>query len=219
MVTRSFWLFNHATRGDIPTEEIWAGFDQLIIEQPERFAVASSCGFAATAALMLADWDATARFVYRGFVADPGAEFGFWSGQFYMQIGVLEILDGNVDRGLENFAKGKAMYTGLGAHSGMPCFESSAGLAAARQGRIAEAETLVRAARDELDTHQEMWGEPAVLLAEAELAYAKGDRERARAKFAETIEVSRQQGADALVARSRARAEELGLDADLEPTA
>ena len=58
-----------------------AAFDELISRMPDRFAISSVCGFAATAAITYGAWDQLARYVQIGFETDEkeqqnDAQFG-----------------------------------------------------------------------------------------------------------------------------------------------
>jgi hypothetical protein len=179
MIIEVFWIFNHAMAGDMSADEALARYDDLVGALPDRFSVASICGFAVTLALTLGHWDGAERFVGIGMAADPSAQFAFWNGQLLMQDGVVRVRRGDVEGGLASFADGKARYLELGARSGLVTFESAL--------------------------------ESGLLIAEAVVAVASGDRDEASAKVSEAASVAARQGATALVDRARAAAETLGL--------
>jgi hypothetical protein len=206
LVSNTFWIWNHAVAGDLSVEETFTRFDALIAAMPDRFAVASICGFAGTNAVTHACWDEVDRYARIGFEADAGAQFGFWVGQFLMHRGIVEAWRGKVDEGLASFAEGKARYVGIGGRSALATFEASLALHVAAHGRLDDAARLVRSARDELETYDERWNEPIVLLAEATVAAAEGDDEGAAELFALAADVATSQGAHALARRAETAA-------------
>ncbi|MGH9263840.1 MAG: BTAD domain-containing putative transcriptional regulator [Acidimicrobiales bacterium] len=212
LVSNTFWIWHHALRGDIGPADAWARFDALIEEIPDRFAVASICGFAATTAVTLAQWDQVDRYAAIGMEADPGGQFTFWGGQFLMQRGIVQAWQGRVDEALATFAEGKARYTGIGGRSAVSTFEATVGLLTALAGRLDDGRDLVEAARDELETYGERWNEPIVLLAEGICAATAGDREAAGDRFGQAVEVAGRQGTHTLAERAAAVAADLGVE-------
>jgi hypothetical protein len=209
LVSNTFWIFNHLAAGDLTPAEAFARFDALIEAMPDRFAVASICGFAATSAVVVACWDDVDRYTRIGVEADAGGQFAFWLGQFLMQRGIVTAWRGEVDEGMAGFAAGKAHYTGVGGRSALSTFEASLAIHVAAAGRVEDATRLVTAARAELETYNERWNEPIVLLAEAGVAAAAGDAERAEELFACAADAAVGQGAHALAERARTAAAEL----------
>ncbi|HEX6597271.1 MAG TPA: BTAD domain-containing putative transcriptional regulator, partial [Acidimicrobiales bacterium] len=201
MVAHTFWLFNHAVHGDLAPGTAFAEFDAMLAT-PDRFAVASICGFAATTAIVLGRFEDAERYAAIGTEADPGSQFAFWGGQALMQRGIVLAWRGKVDEGIAAFEEGKARYVGIGAHSAMPTFEATVAMNVARWGRIPEAEDLLAGARAELAARRELWNEPVVLIAEAVVANATGDRDRAADRLAEAIERAVAQGSHALAGRA-----------------
>ena len=212
MVSNTFWIWHHAVQGDLSPADAWARFDGLIEEMPDRFAVASICGFAATTAVTLGHWDQVDRYAGIGTEADAGGQFTFWGGQFLMQRGIFQAWQGRVDDALATFAEGKARYTGIGGRSAVSTFEATVGLLSALAGRLEEGRARVEAARLELETYGERWNEPIVLLAEGVCAAAGGDGEDAGDRLGRAVEVAGRQGAHAVADRARAMAGELGVD-------
>jgi hypothetical protein len=209
LVSNTFWIWNHAAHGDLAPDEAWARFDGLIEAMPDRFAVASICGFAATTAIVVGHWDQADRFARIGVDADAGGQFAFWDGQFLMQRGIVQAWRGAVEDGMASFAEGKDRYTGIGGRSGMSTFEASLAVHVAGHGRVEDAARLVGNARRELDTYGERWNEPIVLMAEAVVASAGGDAAAAEDLLARAADCATGQGAHALAER----AARLGLGA------
>ncbi len=218
LVSTTFWIWHHAARGDISQEEASARFDDLIAAMPDRFAVASICGFAATTAISLGSWDEADRFSGIGMAADAGGQFGFWSGQFVMHQGIVRALDGSVDDALTGFDRGKAIYTGIGGRSALSTFEASLAMNVARRGRLANAQARIAAARKELETYREWWNEPIVLIAEAVVALAAGDEVGAAGRFGQAVARATAQGSHGLARRALEVAAELGIDSISTPT-
>ncbi len=215
LVTNTFWIWHHAVHGDMSQEEAFSRFDSLIAVMPDRFAVASICGFAATSAIVLGSWEGADRFSGIGMAADAGGQFGFWSGQFLMHQGIVRALDGSVDDALAAFDRGKAIYTGIGGRSAVATFEASLAMNVARRGRLADAQARVAAARTELDTYRELWNEPIVLIAEGVVAHAAGDLGAAADRLGRAVERATAQGSHGLARRALDVAAELGVDLDL----
>jgi len=218
LVTNTFWIFNHAAAGDLSAAEAFAHLDALIDAMPDRFAVASICGFAATTAVTLARWDDAERYAGIGIEADVGGNFVFWVGQFLMQRGIVQAWRGQVDEGIAGFAEGKARYTAVGGRSALATFEASLAIHVAAAGRVDDATHLVRSARDELEAYSERWNEPIVGLAEACVAAAAGDTEDAEKLLARAADVATGQGAHALAERARTAALELAAGMRRIPT-
>ena len=218
LVSTTFWIWHHAARGDMSQEEVFARYDGLIAAMPDRFAVASTCGFAATTAITLGSWEGADRFSGIGMAADAGGQFGFWSGQFLMHQGIVRALDGPVDDALAGFDKGKAIYTGIGGRSALSTFEASLAMNVARRGRLADAQARVAAARAELDTHREGWNAPIVLIAEGVVAHAAGDVAAAADRLARAVARATDQGSHRFARRAADVAAELGVDLDLDST-
>jgi DNA-binding SARP family transcriptional activator len=211
MVAQTFRLLNHALRGDVEAGEVYRGFDQLIAAMPDRFGVASICGFASTTAIALGDWDQVGKFAAISDQADRGSQFAFWRGQTLMQRGIGAVWAGSVDEGVADFEAGRGQYTAIGGRSALSTFEASLGMGLIELGRLDDGARHVAEARAEIDATEERWNEPIVALAEARLAHALGDVERAAERLAASAAVARDQGADRLAARADAAAEALGL--------
>ncbi|MDQ4134299.1 MAG: hypothetical protein M3179_14120, partial [Actinomycetota bacterium] len=214
-VSRCFWIWTHTMTGALSAEEAYAEFDRLMVEVPDRFAISSICGFAATTAIALGDWPTTERYVRMGVEADPGSQFAFWGGQVLMQRSIVTAWRGDVDAALKSFAEGRARYTGIGGRSGVPTFEASLALNVARQGRVTEAVALIESARAEFETFDERWNEPIVLIGEAVVVSAAGDVAGAEERLARAATVAREQGSHVLARR----AEELVLVTEAGPKA
>ena len=203
MVTRCFWLFSSAASGRADDESTFAAFDDMIEGSPDRFGVASICGFAATTAIAIGDWEHAGRYADLSRSVDPDAQFAFWNGQALMQWGVVRALRGDVDGGIEAFESGRSTYTTIGGRSALPTFQASLAMSLATHADLAGAERFVADARRDLDTIGEMWNAPVVLMAEGVVAGRCGDRERAAAAFAEAAAVAEEQGSHRLAERAR----------------
>jgi hypothetical protein len=203
LVSNTFWIWHHIVVGDLSPEEGFARFDDLIAAMPDRFAVASICGFAATMAVTLGRWDQTDRYAGIGIEAGAGGQFAFWDGQFLMHRGIVLAGRGQVDEGIASFAEGEARYTGIGGRSALSTFQASLALRLVEQGRVEDAGRWARAARVELDTYNERWNEPIVLMAEAAVAGAGGAPEEAAELYACAADAAVLQGSYALAERAK----------------
>lgn len=202
LVTNTFWIWNHTVHGDLTAEEAFARFDDLIAAMPDRFAVASICGFGATMAVTLARWDDVDRYAGIGIEAGAGGQFAFWDGQFLMHRGIVLAGRGQVEEGIASFEEGEARYTGIGGRSALSMFQASLALRLVEQGRVEEAGRWAGAARAELDTYNERWNEPVVLMAEAAVAGAAGDPDEAAELYAVAADAATLQGAYVLARRA-----------------
>jgi DNA-binding SARP family transcriptional activator len=204
LVSNTFWIWHHVVVGDLSPDEGFARFDDLIAAMPDRFAVASICGFAATMAVTVGRWDETDRYAAIGIEAGAGGQFAFWDGQFLMHRGIVLAGRGQVEEGIASFVEGDRRYTGIGGRSAVATFRASLALQLVGQGRTGEAERWAGAARAELDTYNERWNEPIVLMAEAAVASALGDAEEAAELYACAADAATLQGAHRLAERARA---------------
>ena len=206
LVSNTFWIWHHIVIGDLTPEEGFSHFDDLIAAMPDRFAVASICGFAATMAVTMGRWDQTDRFAGIGIEAGAGGQFAFWDGQFLMHRGIVLAGRGRVDEAIASFIEGDDRYTGIGGRSAVATFRASLALQLVGQGRTDDAARWAGAARAELDTYNERWNEPIVLMAEAAVAGARGDADEAAELYACAADAATLQGSYALAERARALA-------------
>jgi hypothetical protein len=211
MVSMTFGLLTHALHGDVSETDTFAGFDQLADAIPDRFGVASVCGFAASTAIALGNWEQAERFATMGTEANRTGQFSFWVGQALMQLGIVEVWRGAIDKGVADFTTGRETYTGIGGRSALSTFEASIGLTLIGQGRVEEAAPFVADARAEVDRMAEAWNEPVVTLAEAVLAHARGEADLAAERVAAAVSTAREQGSHALAERVESTATELGI--------
>jgi hypothetical protein len=202
-VTNLFWLMTTAMCDERPIAETFAMFDELIDGQPDRYMEATVCGFAATAAVAVGAWDVLGRYAVRSRAVDPGAEFGFWTGQAQMHHAIVSAWHGDVDDALARFAQGCDRYRSIGGGSSLPALHASFASGLAAHGRVDDAETAARAARAELARTKEAWNHPIVLMGDASVALARGQRDEGErlAREAETIAV--EQGSLAVSANAR----------------
>lgn len=204
LVSNTFWIWHHIVIGDLTLEEGFSRFDDLITAMPDRFAVASICGFAATMAVTMGCWDETDRYAGIGIEAGAGGQFAFWDAQFLMHRGIVLAGRGRVEEAIASFVEGEGRYMGIGGRSALSTFRASLALQLVAQGRTEDAERWARAARAELDAYNERWNEPIVLIAEAAVAGARGDAEEAAELYACAADAATLQGSHALAERARA---------------
>ncbi len=202
LVSNTFWIWHHIVIGDLTPEEGFSRFDDLITAMPDRFAVASICGFAATMAVTIGRWEETDRYAGIGIEAGAGGQFVFWYAQFLMHRGIVLAGRGQVEEAIASFVEGEGRYTGIGGRSALSTFRASLALQLVAQGRTDDAERWARAARAELDAYNERWNEPIVLMAEAAVAGARGDAEEAAELYACAADAASLQGSHALARRA-----------------
>ena len=132
MVAQTFWIFTHVLTGRITVEDGFERFDAMLDAAPDRFAIASVCGFAATTAVALGAWDLIDRYSRISLEADPGSQFAFWGGQSLMQAGIVQAWRGETEAGIATFAEGRARYLGIGGPVGVQLVRGHPGPGARR---------------------------------------------------------------------------------------
>ncbi len=196
-----FWIYHNGLCGSRSAAETFAAFDAVVFSMPDGAAAAAICGFAVTTACALGSYEDVVRYVRLGLESDS-SEFGLSGGQMPMGQGIVAAREGKIDEALESFALGKQRYLGLGARSGLATNEATLAGLVAHHGRVSNAELLVHNARVELDTYDERWNEPVVLIAEAEVAHAAGNDARASERIMAAVERATTQGSNALARRA-----------------
>jgi hypothetical protein len=208
LVAEAFGLFSHAAHGDMPIEDAIGGFEFLAAVVPP-VAVPAVCAFGGTTTSVHAQWDALDRLVRTALDSDPAAQFAWFGGQLLMFRGLVLAANGELDEGLASFADGRARFRAVGGRVGTASFQALLGELLARAGRVAEATELVAGARLQNDETGEGWNDVTICIAEAVVAHAGGDADRARERFATAIEIGDEQGAHALARRAESVAAEL----------
>ncbi|HJV08905.1 MAG TPA: hypothetical protein VJ653_04465, partial [Acidimicrobiales bacterium] len=205
-----FSTYLHDLLGDLDDPE--ARYDELCRRLPgDRYWELAVMNFAASGALSTGDLARAERAARRGLAADPEGMFAFWGLAGRCYLGAAMALQGDLDEGLAVLDEAWAAYTGMGLRTNGVTLLASRSLALTQAGRLDEASASLADACRELETYQELYAEPAMLLADAVLCHARGDDPAEVAKaFDEGIEVAAAQGSMAIVARIRATAEELG---------
>jgi hypothetical protein len=144
--------------------------------------------------------------------ADPEGTFAFWGMAGRCYLGAALALQGKLEEGLPLLDEAWANYTAMGLRTNGVTLLASRAMAMAQAGRLDEAATTLAEARRELDTYQERYAEPALLLADGVLRHARGDDPAEVAKMlTEALDVATAQGGMAVAARVRATAERLGI--------
>jgi tetratricopeptide (TPR) repeat protein len=205
-VTYGFWLWHHAVVGDRSIEQTLADFDSIIEAMPDRFARASTCGFAATMAQVLGLWDEAERFARRVLEFDRSGDFAFWGGAAQMHLGSVLASEGRVSDAGAMFAEGWSKYDAIGARTGRAQFAATLAQQLIPTGRIDLARRYIDLAVEETERYGEGWSRPSVDLALARVCQAEGDVEAAAALVERALSTARRQGAMALVARISAEA-------------
>jgi DNA-binding SARP family transcriptional activator len=204
MLANTFSTFNHGLLADITLGEAYERYDVLLaVVDHDRFATASVCGFASALAVVGNDVDGIDRFVERAKTVDPDAQFGFWSGMSLMHRGVGHVVRGDVERGLDEFSAGEAVFTATGAHTALPSFQAAFSIALTEAGLIDIASAWADKARRTQDEGWERWSLSLVLAAEACVAHGRGDRDAATELFAEAMTTARRHGVVLFEARAR----------------
>jgi hypothetical protein len=208
VVAHAFRLYVHAAAGDLTPEQAFSEFDSVLALLPP-VAWPAVCSFAGAVASVHARWDALDHFVCQAFDADPGSQFAFFGGQLLMFQGLVQASRGELDAGIASFVDGRARFRAVGGRSGSTTFQALLAELLARAGRVADAGEFAAGARLQTDETGEAWNEVTVCIAEAVVAHARGDEDRARDRLAAAIVTGHEQGAHALARRAEAVAAEL----------
>jgi DNA-binding SARP family transcriptional activator len=107
--------------------------------------------------------------------ADRDQLLSFWGAQARMQYGWAVVCQGDVEEGMGLFRDGYAVYSSAGLHTGTGLFLGNIALALLEQGEVEQAAEWAARGRAEQDEYGEAWTSPIVVLAEAELARARGE--------------------------------------------
>jgi DNA-binding SARP family transcriptional activator len=202
-----FATYIHDLRGDLDDPE--AAYDDVVRAIPgDRYWELAVMNFAASGALSTGDLPRAERAARRGLAADPEGMFAFWGWAGRCYLGAALSLQGDLDNGLPLLDDAWANYTAMGLRTNGVTLLASRAQALAEAGRLEEARTSLAAARHELDTYQERYAEPTLLLAEAVMRHALGDD--AGPVFARAAALAEAQGGDNMAARVRTTAGRLG---------
>ena len=171
LLDRAFRLHVHDLLEDLPSarrelDEMAVGLDPFGRAMVATFACAGACAA-----------DDAARVVQHALpvvAADRDLTLSFWGSQARLYLGWARMRQGELEEGLRLWEAGAKGYTGAGLHTGMALFLASASLCLLDAGRTDDAADLAAQARGELEVFGEVWPQPVVLLAEAELARATG---------------------------------------------
>jgi DNA-binding SARP family transcriptional activator len=214
LLRRMFEYVICGSAGVMSADEAVAGLEAIAETQADPFAVASAHGFAGSVALLLGEWKEMEAIVERGLRVDPGAAFVFWNGQHLMRRGVLAAWRGDIEEGLEQFAEGRALYTGVNGRASLAAMEASVAIGAARAGRLDDAERIAQSARTELEQYGERYNEPYILLAEAAILHGRGNADAATERATRAVAAAGEQGADGIARWIAQLATETGIDAN-----
>jgi len=172
-----FWLLAAAFRIHVDDlmghDDVEARFEELAARQRDRFTKAEVASFACAGAAARGDAPRTERAGLQGMAADPDIAFTFWGSGIRMYLGWARMQQGDLS-GREMFDDGLARYTAAGIRTALGSYLANAGIALLRNGLVDEAAARITEARRELETYGEQWPEPVILIAEAELAAARG---------------------------------------------
>ena len=206
-----FSAYIHDLIGDLDDPE--AAYDELVRRLPgDRYWELAVMNFAASGALSTGDLPRAERAARRGLAADPEGMFAFWGMAGRCYLGAALTLQGNLDEGLPLLDEAWARYTAMGLRTNGVTLLACRAQALAQAGRLEEAAASLADCRRELETYNERYAEPTLLLADAVLRHARGDDPAEVAKvLVEAAGVAGAQGGHAMVARIRATAERLHI--------
>lgn len=214
LLPHPFSRYLHVLIGDLgEPAEAEAGLEALADAAPDRYAVSLVEMLASAAALTVGEPDWAERAARRGIDADPESTFTFWGRGLHGYLAGALIDQGRLDEGLPMLDEAIARYLAAGGRTGTVIYRASRAAGLTEAGRLDEAAEAVVAARHELETYGERFGEPLVLEADARLRIARGDDPAGAATLlAEAVDLATTQGAHAVARRVAATATRLGVD-------
>jgi tetratricopeptide (TPR) repeat protein len=206
-----FSVYLHDLLGDLDDPE--ARYDELVRRLPgDRYWELAVMNFAASGALSTGDLSRSVRAARRGLAADPESMFAFWGMAGRCYLGAALALQGNLEEGLPLLDEAWARYTAMGLRTNGVTLLASRAMAVTQAGRLDEAAATLEQAQRELDTYQERYAEPTLLLAVAMLLHARGaDEAEVTKALTEALDLATAQGGMGVAARIRADAERLGV--------
>jgi tetratricopeptide (TPR) repeat protein len=206
-----FSAYIHDLIGDLDDPE--AAYDELVRRLPgDRYWELAVMNFAASGALSTGDLPRAERAARRGLAADPEGMFAFWGMAGRCYLGAALALQGKLDEGLPLLDEAWGRYTAMGLRTNGVTLLASRAQALAQAGRLEEAAASLADGLRELETYNERYAEPTLLLADAVLRHARGDEPAEVAKvLAEAAGVAGAQGGHAMAARIQATAERLHI--------
>jgi DNA-binding SARP family transcriptional activator len=209
-----FSAYIHDLLGDLQDPE--ASYDELVRRLPgDRYWELAVMNFAASGALSTGDLPRAERAARRGLAADPEGMFAFWGMAGRCYLGATLALEGNLEEGLPLLDEAWGRYTAMGLRTNGVTLLASRAQALAEAGRLEEAAASLEDGRRELETYNERYAEPTLLLADAVLRHARGDDAADVTKvLSEAAGLAGGQGGHAIVARIRATAARLGIPVD-----
>jgi DNA-binding SARP family transcriptional activator/tetratricopeptide (TPR) repeat protein len=205
-----FRAYVHALAGDLDEPE--AAFDEIVRQAPGfPYWELLVMNFAASCAVSTGDLSRAERAARRGLAADPDGIVKFWGVAAALYLGAARCLQGDLDEGLPLLDDAWARYTATGQRTnGVTVLAARAqGLAAA--GRVEQAAGALDAGRRELEIYGEHFAEPALLIAEATLHHARGDRDPTMGALDRAMAIATAQGAHGVGRRVQTVAVDLGF--------
>jgi hypothetical protein len=210
MFTSGFALHVHDLAGDID-DSIDDRFADLARRQPDRFSVSMIWTQAVSGAVARGQWERAERYGRLGVDADPDVVFTFWGTGLQMSLGAALLNLGRYDEGWATFTSGREQYWRIGTRTALGNYFANAGIGLIALGRVDEGAALVADARREFEAHGERWPLPLILLAEAELSFARGQRAAAASLADAAFDESTRQGSHGIARRIDDRRRALGL--------
>ncbi len=214
LLPHPFSRYLHVLIGDLgEPAEAEAALEALADAAPDRYAVSLVEMLASAAALTVGEPDWAERAARRGIDADPESTFTFWGRGLHGYLAGALIDQGRLDEGLPMLDDAIDRYLAAGGRTGTVIYRASRAAGLTEAGRLDEAAEAVVAARSELETYGERFGEPLVLEADARLRIARGDDPaEAGALLADAVDLATTQGSHAVARRVAATADRLGVD-------
>ena len=210
LLAAAFRIHVHDLLGDDDIEE---RFDALAARQPDRFTKAVVANFACAGAAARGDVDRTERAGRMGLAADKDVAFTFWGSGVRMYLGWALMQQGELEEGRALGEAAMDRYLGGGIRTALGLYRANFGLALLANGLVDEAATAIAEARTERETFGERWPEPVILLAEAELAHARGANPTEVASLLhQAIALATEQGALGIARRIEEAARRLSIE-------
>jgi DNA-binding SARP family transcriptional activator len=213
LLPHPFSRYLHILIGDLGEPSVAeATLEGLADAAPDRYAVSLVEMLSSAGALSVGEPLWAERAARRGIGADPESTFSFWGRGLHGYLAGALIDQGRIDEGLPMLEEAIDRYVAGGGRTGMVIYLASRVAGLIGTGRLDEAAEALAAARHEIDSVGERFGEPLVIEAEARLRQAQGaDTAEVGALLARAVDLANVQGAYAVARRVAKTAERLGV--------
>jgi tetratricopeptide (TPR) repeat protein len=204
-----FSVYIHDLMGDHADPR--AAYERLVRQSPGGHWESLVLTFAASGAITTGDVDRAIEAARRGVALDPDRVAAFWTSQLIFYLGAALCLAGRFEEGEPIFDDGRQACDAVGQRTNTTTIVCARAIGLSFAGRVDEARAATVDARDLLERDRERHAEPNVMVAEALVQLADGDRHAARATLEAAAALAEAQGSRAVAARVRRDAARAGI--------